>query len=438
MPGLTPKQLRTLDFAIQRLFTANSVHSSNNLKELAAAGNLLARQLRLGGGRSIFLSDSGVEHLQTLFGTIYDADLFAGLAGYSDIAVASRDVIEKLLSDGQMPDGGAEFVGLVQQNITSRISQHTFVVPVFGVELADVEVIDLGLAKIVRSPADVIKAQNVDCGDDVPELPVDQKHYLWIVGSTSGTPRIAEERFRRLAELTTGVLAIAAASRYQRGASAFCIGIAMRPEQRYGRAAWFSWDDKNHKLMRHHQFVSSQPFPLNAAFVTELSEGSPITDIFVICETTSRTELEDAIVKAVYWFSDAHRDQVSVMQFIKYWSCVEAFFSPSTEAVTKAVSTGLATVLIFGGFNFIPSAEYGAFKRKVTKLYAHRSRALHRATFEHVSSRDVADLSQMVAWLVVTMTSLSRRGYSTLKAVNEQAARLDSIQSRQRQTGQRE
>lgn len=38
-------------------------------------------------------------------------------------------------------------------------------------------------------------------------------------------------------------------------------------------------------------------------------------------------DLKAAIVKATYWFTDAQRDQERVMQFVKYWSCIEAFFS---------------------------------------------------------------------------------------------------------------
>jgi hypothetical protein len=151
---------------------------------------------------------------------------------------------------------------------------------------------------------------------------------------------------------------------------------------------------------------------------------------FAILRAPDRTELEEAIARTVYWYSDAHRDPVLVMKLIKYWSCVEAFFSFEKEEITHAVSAGLASILVFGGFRFVPLSEYGALKRQIVDLYSLRSRAVHRGSHQHTKERDVAQFSQWVAWMIISMVALVEQGYTNLKAVKAQTDRLDGLKER--------
>lgn len=84
------------------------------------------------------------------------------------------------------------------------------------------------------------------------------------------------------------------------------------------------------------------------------------------------------------------------MKLIKYWSAVETFFSTDEEKITRSVSVGLTGVLVYGGYAFVPEAEYMDFKKRVVQLYALRSRALHRASYDHVTDHDVDNLSKWV------------------------------------------
>jgi hypothetical protein len=114
------------------------------------------------------------------------------------------------------------------------------------------------------------------------------------------------------------------------------------------------------------------------------------------------------------------------MRLIKYWSCVETFFSADTRDITKAVSTGLASVLVFDGYSFVPVAEYSSLKKKIAKLYNLRSRAVHGAAYEHVSERDASDLSQWVAWMLINMVTFVEHGYTKLAEIKEITDQLDS------------
>lgn len=121
------------------------------------------------------------------------------------------------------------------------------------------------------------------------------------------------------------------------------------------------------------------------------------------------------------------KEQVRQVKLVKYWSCVEAFFSFDDEKITNAVSAGLASILVFGGFQFIPPSEYGATKKQIVNLYGPRLRAVHRGSHQHATERDVALFSQWVAWIIINMVELAERGYTTLKEVKEQTDRLDRL-----------
>lgn len=146
-----------------------------------------------------------------------------------------------------------------------------------------------------------------------------------------------------------------------------------------------------------------------------------------VVESESRTELEDALVKAVYWYSDAHRDTVPVMQLVKYWSCVETFFSADPEHIVQAVTKGLATVLADGGYRFVPVHEYRQLKKKITRLYGLRSQAVHRASHNHVTRGDTALLSQWTAWMILTLFRMREHGYTELSQLKAQSERLDAL-----------
>jgi hypothetical protein len=141
-------------------------------------------------------------------------------------------------------------------------------------------------------------------------------------------------------------------------------------------------------------------------------------------ERTDRTEIQEAIIRSVYWFADAYRDRNPTMQFVKLWSCAECFFAIDNEQITEHNARGIAVLLTFA-LSINPVDDYPKLKARLKYLYGLRSKALHRARFGHVEISDLNDLSRWVAWVIISMMSLSERGYKKLRPVQEEIARLD-------------
>lgn len=425
MAKLTKKQLRTIDYALDRLFSVKSFLVPLSVKDFIG-NNYFTRSLRLSGNRTILLTDSGLSNFRTIVRTINDADTFDGLADYSDVWIAFHNVLEDLLSKSARPDNAVNLLELLDEQLASEIASYTYAVPLFGVEMDGIDSIELGCSRIARSPKPYLERVGVEhVHTDLQRTIEDAKNYLWLIGPAKGTRRVSLEKFREFSQLVTGMLAVCASSMYERGAHRVRIGVIMSPEEGHGKANWLSWDDKKLSLATHHKWIGSQNFKINGELLEQFSASGTFDSAFKIFESSNRSQLEETIIKGVYWFSDAHRDTTLVMQFIKYWSCIETFFTSENNDITRSVSVGLVSVLVHGGYGFVPGSEYSSLKKRIATLYNIRSRALHGGKYNHVSERNVDDLSQWAAWMLITMVSFVARGYTKINQIKKIVDRLD-------------
>lgn len=326
-----------------------------------------------------------------------------------------------------------EVLRAIADLIEQEVDEHNFIVPIFGVELDGIDSFSLGTMTILIMSSDVLDSAGVKYElMDISHLNELNKGYFWLKGTERGTPSVAQQRFTEQAYLTSGMLAIIAAALYELGAFYFRIGVIMSSEETIGRSAWVSWSESNRNLTKHYSSRTGQPFPLNNVLSEDTDLNRLVYRTFEILQTSKRTPLEEAIARAVFWYSDAHRDPILVMRLIKYWSCVEAFFSFEDEDITHAVASGLSSILVFGGFRFVPLSQYTSLKKQIRDLYKCRSKALHRGSHQHTKEKEVAQFSQWVAWMIISMVGLVEQGYATLEEVKKHTERLDGIVTRGR------
>ena len=141
------------------------------------------------------------------------------------------------MSRNLQPEDAKEFLGLLAEQVKAKTDEYTFVVPIVGIELEEVEELKLGSIKVVAACVGFLDAARIEHDHaNIPKIIEMTNQRLWLVGSTRGTLKVATEKFRNKAELAAGLLAAHAAARYEGGASAFRIGIVMKPEHSYARA----------------------------------------------------------------------------------------------------------------------------------------------------------------------------------------------------------
>lgn len=421
---MTPKQLRTITFASERLFGVKSWLRSDAVVRLGR--EIFSREVKHDSKLVGYLSTSGIAHFKTIVSTIDGADYFQGQAAYSDIWTACKEALAEFMSLELMPETAEEFLKPVRDRIEKEVRRRTFVVSMYGVQLKNVESLDLGRFRLVRPSAEIVLASGVSDKDgSLPKL-MEQMggEQVWFVGTVNATYDVAKRECFNQARLAAGLLAISAASTFEQGAQAFRIGAVASPEEaRTPATVYLSWVDGTDHLGFGRQWRQGQDYEIDAALADQLQAAPVFGTMLRILQQSRHNKLEGAIVRAVYWFSDAHKDPAAVMRLVKFWSCIESFFSQE-EDITKSVSVGTAAVLTFGPFGFVPRSKYLATRKRLAALYAKRSKAVHDGMHDHVEASDLADLSQWAAWLILSMAEMSDR-YTETKQILAQSIAMD-------------
>lgn len=422
---LSKKQARTIQYALKQLGGAKSYIPIRSIEDFRNVP--FGHGLRLTDHRMVLLSEHGMEQVRLIVRTMQQVDPFDGMADYADVWSACWTTLEQRLSQNQIAESAAEWLDLISARITPQIRSHSFVVPFVGVEFKEIDELALGPMKLLRPSVSHLDDARVDHEwADVAEIIGRYRdRELWLHGRAQGTPRVAERRLRTLSDLVAGLLAAAAAVTLESGATRIFISPNMSGHDSHGDATWFSWDESGANFSIHRSGIRGVPFIIDTGLREQLRQATVIYTAMRIFESEVRTPLEEAIARGFHWFADAHRDPTPVMQFVKYWSCIETFFSIDKEDITKSVSIGVAAVLVFGGYEFEPRDEYSNLKKRVATLYALRSQAVHRASRSHITEADVAELSRYAAQLLINAVSFVERGYRTPDEIKRHSTRLD-------------
>jgi hypothetical protein len=416
---MTPKEKRTTEQDVSTLFSSRALPARPTLEEWTENPTVKTER----GGRP--LSTVGLAALRRLTSLISDIPEVRDACSPKEIA---EEVFERyntwVLSTRQ--PSGREFTDDVLRALRAKVKIHEFLIAIEGIDIGDQEAIDLGSMRICK--ADRRLLEGVELGgtlspDWVYGLFQDK---LWLTGKSEGSPAVALQKFEHRAALTVGLLAVCGALLYKGAIWRSHVRLASASSS---RAAWsiLCWELGGAEPHLINSSEGTQSLPLSAESISYLRRVCFLDRIMALLQEEQRTEVQDAIVRALYWFGDAHSDLNPVMRFIKLWTCVECFFAIEETEITEANARGIATLLTFAGFGIVEPKDYLKFKRRLKSLYKLRSRAIHRAEFNLVENADLEAFSHWVAWMIVSMVALAERGYGTLAAVKDQALRLDRI-----------
>lgn len=432
MTGLDKKQYRTIDYHLRMLFGGKSFEPFTFEAARKLGPQYLSRELRLSAERSLLLSDQGLTALRAIDQVLRASNHFPHVEP-SDISTVLREVVVGLLSDSLVPENSLELINLIEARLDQMRHRYWFAVPVNGIAFEGIETVQLGDLKLVRPNEEVLTtlgatlSHKLDTAAQLGTRPC-------LVGSVYGTETYAKREFQFRAELAIGVVAAVAAMSYEAGAAPFRIALEMSPEGARSGARYVFWHEDKPDITHVYGWSQRQTLRLGSEMADYLQTAPYIQHALRLAQRDDLSLLEEAVVRGLFWYSDAQRDTVTVMQLVKYWSCAEAIFSGDGQAITKAVSEGVAGVLVFSGFNFKPVEEYGDVVRELTAMYAKRSKAVHDARHDHVTRRDIETLSQWTAYMLLGVLALAvEQGYSASDQIKAQTQRLAAVMMRARE-----
>lgn len=426
---LSIKQRRILDVELNLLFSRKAIELSMKPDKMVRLG-LFHPWLKNEDGSGLPLTTRAVAALERIaeqLETLVESDDLSDRELRSEVLRHYTNWFRRRLHPN--PE---EFVTEILSDLTGLIGDHHFLVVLHGLKLEDRDLFDFGVFQL-RCPSEAFLSQIKLGGSIKPDWTFEQfNRGVWLTAAVRGSQDTALSRFDEHRHLTSGLLSALGAILYE---AAFC---RTRIESRIGFCTtrktpsllrWMaggeepsvSWDGDHSALLIFND--SSFAYLRDQCFLSRFS---------AIFEKRQRSEIEDSVIRALYWFGDAQSDRNITMRFIKLWSCVECFFSIRKEDITQLVTKGMATVLTFAGYHLFEVDHYARFKRDLRRYYDLRSRCLHRGEYGVVSNEQLADFSRWVAWLIVSAVALTERGYQKLSQLNEQAERLDAIATRKR------
>lgn len=420
---MTPKERRIIKGDLAILFSAKALLVLETIEEWKAVG-FFHPQIRT-ESTSHPLSEAGIAALRRITDVIQTVPELRDSCSADEIAQQVHDSYEGWIVRLQQPDID-EFIVSCTQPLLSQVLERMHLVNLQGLQLSDMDRLDLGAVFICKPDATLLK--EVQFGGAITEewIMRDFADGLWLIGRSSGSPKTSLARFDHHAILVIGMLAVYGAILYEGSIWNSHLRTGLSPQRQSNTTAVFRWDSTGANPTVQRSWGSDRALPLNPSVITYLRTECFLDELSNLPSKKDKTEVEEAILRALYWFADAHGDRNITMRFIKLWSCVECFFALTRDGITEANVRGIAITLTFAGYQVGSVEEYPKLKRRLKELYALRSRAVHRAEFDGVQLQDLQDLSRWVGWVVISMAALAQRGYSFLKQIKEQTERLDS------------
>lgn len=422
MAEIGAKQHRKLNFLLRSLFSVKSFEPNSFDAARRLGLKYLHHELRLRNGKNLLLTDHGLATLKEIDDILRAARLVEYTETW-DFTNALRKILKDLLSEGKMPDDSHELVSLIHHEVDRMRHRYWYAVPVNGIELEGIDRVRLGELTLIRPTEGELERIGAKLSED---FKIDQAfgHSPCLIGSVYGTESYAKREFRFRADMTIGVVAAVAAASYEKGSVPFRISVEMAASGAQGVARYVYWNDDEPSITQVRNWSEHQSLKINPDMADYLQSTPYIQHAFGLASRKDLSPLEDTMVRSFFWFSDAQRDTVPVMQLVKFWSCAEGFFSENGVEITKSVSEGVAGILVFG-VNFKSPDEYKDTVSKLAKMYALRSKAVHGAHHSHVTHSDIVRLSQYTGWMLLGIAGLiAENGYTKSEQVRSQTERL--------------
>lgn len=421
-------EVRKLERLTNIIFSKKAIRHHFDHEEFKAIGfiNHLRRELKLSNGATAYLTAKAETAFREVIEKTIDILQPSKEFDDNDIYKVCKEILIEVHSSEALKINAQEFIDRALEKLRLLVRDHFFAVIITGIELDEIEAYEIKGLTIRKADRTILD----ECRNDPERIEHVWKKMqgrTWLTGVVSGSQNYAQKLFFEHARKFSSVIAIAVASESRWGASNIRIEPNIEGARSGGPATWFSYPHDTKAIRVSWTYGQLSPTLVTNEILNDLDHNtdwfSPLLELLLKSPTT---ETESAIHRAIYWFYDAQADHTHEMRFVKFWSCVECFFSFESTKTTSSIIDGLSSVLVYGGYHFIEPDKETVLRRRINSLYELRSQSVHDARHGHVTERDVADISQWTAWLIITMLKLSESGYKTRAQIKEVTDRLCS------------
>ena len=308
--------------------------------------------------------------------------------------------------------------------LSESIRDYIFVCKVEGISFDKITSIRIG-RRVVKSYGNATLDGITDVSDTIRSS-IDKEYDggLILSGPENGSQSVALEKFYHNADLSLSIFRLYSCALSGRAIHKINVRLINNCSHSYGPASSFGWEKLEQSLIYTRYFKSKQDFSINSELLEYFINNLFFEDISELIDESNKGELGNAIIKSLYWIGEAQKDHSHPSAWVKLWSALECFFTLGKE-ITERNARGISSILLYGGFYHAQYDDYEQVKKKIRNYYKLRSKIVHHAEFSHIDEIQLEEMSFIVAWVIIVMMSLLKRGYKTLSEISAQAERLD-------------
>lgn len=441
---LDQKSIRKLGYLWNKLVNPNNFLIPETIDDHIQLGGFFAPKIKIDSTECYF-NEKSKNDLEGLVNTLYEIETIRSIVSYDTVYKTAISFIEsavhKLLKHSIKPNSEKDIQNIILMLIRKKLSYQLLRI-VEGVELKGIESLVLGNIEIfVFSEKHEIEMQsyrennNLNSFFDVTVIPFIKEHLLnrvcikiTAVGDDTKSEEIATKQINQAINILRFMICIVANGKFLNNA----IKISLLAESYNASENTIKVNLTNKELSLNYGKSRSplQKFLIDPRLVDELRERCFFNDWITVLSKNNKTELEEAILTAIYWIGEAQNDFDYESAFIKYWIALETLFTISKENITESLSKGIAVLLAFGGYRFIETSEVETMLKTVERLYDKRSKVVHRGIYEAVSPMELAEVCKYAVWSILTCFGLMSSGYETLEQTKNETNRLYDLSKR--------
>ncbi|WP_445114630.1 hypothetical protein [Acinetobacter sp. WZC-1] len=413
------KEHRIINRMLDSIFQAKAFVKINTFDDIKNLECIISQELKLSSNKSMYMTLATrkimveVTEKLLIYYELQDAITFSEL--YS---VVKRHYENRL----SLSEDNKNMIEEIHSKAKKEIKNFNYIACCEGISFEEVGFLDCGNYRVIQSDEDIFRRAY---GKDDVNFFNRMNKYLWIQGKEIGSQKKSAEKFHYISNILTGFIGVCTQTINERLILDYRIQVLNSFSGQKISSPSLSWLDEKEGGTFLYDSINFREIKLTSEIINYFNNNLFFNNFFQALQKDSQNEIEEAVIKAVYWFSEATKDNNNTMKFIKLWSCVECFFSIGKESISESNAKGLASILVYGGFQIYSVEEYKILKKHIKNLYTKRSKALHRAYWAEIDEVDVVNLANWSAWLIINVLALKvLLNYTKLKEIIEQAKRL--------------
>ncbi|GHS82584.1 hypothetical protein PAGU2196_34180 [Pseudomonas sp. PAGU 2196] len=428
-----PKKIRIAELNLGVLLTASNLKNPYDALKSYEFLDRLAREVATPSGSKVYFTDQARSAFESLITIVFPVLMSELCVLESDVDSACRKALGELYEQDNPGVSFDHYFERARNIAYEMVAPRRFYTTLHGLEFDDIDEFDIGNIKIQRPLYSVLEGSDAQ-EQNKTAIWNKMQRGLWVSAELTGSMDYAESEFFDLVRMVCGLLAVSFTTVLEYGGLAVRLMPSMAGRSKPNEANWFSYDMMSKKLRTSFNAENLQALRMSAVHADGLVACDWFQYLVSVIESKSPSEIEILIKRGLYWFFDAQTDCALEMKLVKFWSCIECFFSikehvPGAPSTTEKIVRGTTACLTYGSFRFSPPDKWNELEAQIKKLYDLRCVAVHDGAHGHVAAKDVAVVSKWASWVLLEIGQLARGGFDTRRKIKAEVDRMHNLRA---------